>query len=141
MKNFPMADTGTNEEKYKILNIIEFKQLCGMANNTKWNELINTIRQWQEWQPSYRYKTVANYISDWDVEWYYHLPFPFIGVEWFDIGLYEKVHVGRLVKDKIIDHTKEIIDLLILYKFEYEVHVDIVRIWGYSPKTYEKLSV
>ena len=140
MKNLPHAGSiPLHEDKDKILKIIEKKQLCSIANNTKWNKLINTIREWKDWQPSYRYKTVNNYISDWDVEWYYHLPFPFVCVEWFDIGLYEEIYIGQLVKNKIVDHTKKITDLLSLCKFDYEVHSDIVRVWGYLPKTYEKL--
>ena len=126
-------------DKDKIYNIIQERQLCSIANNTKWNKLINTIREWEDWQPSYRFKTVCNYISGWDSEWYYHLPFPFISVEWFDIGLYEKVYIGQIIKKRVIDHTKEIIDLLDSIKLEYEVYDDIVRVWGYLPKTYEKL--
>ena len=140
MKNLPHAGSiPLHEDKDKILKIIEKKQLCSIANNTKWNKLISVIREWEDWRPSYRYKTVNNHISNWDVEWYYHLPFPFICVEWFDIGLYEEIYIGQLVKNKIVDHTKKITDLLSLCKFDYEVHSDIVRVWGYLPKTYEKL--
>ena len=140
MKNLPHAGSlRLNDDKDKIYRAIEERQLCGIANNTKWNKLIDTIRLWEDWRPSYRYKTVNNYISHWDVEWYHHLPFPFLCVEWFDIGLHEEVYIGQLVKNKIIDHTKEITDLLTQCKLQYEVHNDIVRVWGYLPKTYEKL--
>ena len=140
MKTLPNAGSvPLGDDKEKIYKTIQERQLCSIANNTKWNRLIDTIREWDGWHPSYRFKTVGNYISGWDVEWYYHLPFPFLCVEWFDIGLYEEVYIGQLVKNKIIDHTKEITHLLDLCKLEYEVFDDIVRVWGYLPKTYDML--
>ena len=133
-----MADASPNkEEKEKIQKVLEERQLAGAANNTKWNELITAMREKEGWRPSYRYKWIDGYISAWDVEWWYHLPFPFIGVEWFDIGLHQTVKTGRLVKDKIIDHSEWITELLDKIGFDYEVFGDVARIWGYYPKSYE----
>ncbi len=138
MKSLPMADaTANKDELEKILKAIEKRQLVGAANNTKWNELITTMRDKKEWRPSYRFKSVSGYISGWDVEWWYHLPFPFVGVEWFDIGLHQIVKTGRLIKDKVIDHSGWITSLLNKIGFEFEVTGDVVRIWGYFPKSYE----
>lgn len=61
------------------------RRLVGAANNTKWNELISYFRGMPDWRPSYRWKSVDGYVSGWDVEWFYHLPFPFIGVQWLDV--------------------------------------------------------
>ena len=71
----------------KIKKMIVRRNLTGLANSTKWNELIDSVRARTDWQPSYRSKSVEGYVSGWDVEWCYHLPFPFVGVEWFDISL------------------------------------------------------
>ncbi|WP_313549898.1 DUF6678 family protein [Pseudomonas sp.] len=75
----PLADTGTSDEKEKIRAIVARRGLSGAANNTKWNELINSMRQQDEWRPSYRFKWVNGHISRWDTECWYHLPFPLNG--------------------------------------------------------------
>lgn len=132
-----MADAGSDEEKTKIRALVQKRGLGSVANYTKWNELISFFREKADWRPSYRYKSVSGYISGWDVEWWCHLPFPFSGVEWFDIGLHQKVYVGRLLDDKTIDHSDWILPKLNEIGFEYEVINDVVRIWGYMPKSYE----
>lgn len=142
MTKYPMADAKFREDqKEKSLKAIEERRLVGAANNAKWNKLITHMRERgqskENWLPSYRWKTVEEYISGWDVEWWYHLPFPFVGVEWFDIGLHELVPVGRLAPDKTIDHSDWIIPLLEDIRFEHEKAGDTVRIWGYLPKSYE----
>ena len=128
MNNLPMANAipaGTDVDKIK--RIVVTKQLGGLANNTKWNELISFIRDKEKWKPSYRTKSITGYVSDWDTEWYYHLPFPFISVEWFDISLSSNTN----------ESTDWIIHLVEKIGFEFEVKEDILRIWGYAPKSYD----
>lgn len=82
--------------------------------------------------------SVSKRVSGWDVEWFYHLPFPFASVEWFDIALYETIPAeGRLLKPRVIDHTKDISNAVQAIGFEFEVRGDVLRIWGYLPKSYE----
>ncbi|MES2820884.1 MAG: DUF6678 family protein [Pseudomonadota bacterium] len=137
MNNAPLADTGTPHEKEKIRGIVAKRGLAGASNDTKWNELITFMRQQDEWHPSYRCKWVSGHISGWDVEWWYHLPFPLMGVEWFDIGLHQERQKDRLIKDEIIDQSSWIIEKLKEIGFEHEVSGDVVRIFGYLPKSYE----
>ncbi len=126
-----MADaTPKGFDLEKIIKIIFSRNLGGLANNTKWNELITAVRAHDEWKPSYRTKSVAGHISDWDVEWFYHLPFPFLCVEWFDISLQSP---SGIRVEWILNLVKEI-------GFEFEVKNDILRIWGYAPKSYEELT-
>ncbi len=99
-------------------------------------ELISFVRGLERWRPSYRYKWIDGYISGWDTEWCYHLPFPFLGVEWFDIALQRKVHVGRLVDPQIIDHSRTILEELQKIGFDFEINSDVARIWGYLPRCY-----
>jgi len=130
MNSLPMANsvpTGTNIEKLR--KVVLSKQLVGLANNTKWNELISAIRCLEDWKPSYRSKSVSGYISEWDVEWTYHLPFPFMAVEWFDISLEHSFEHNDLIL-KIKSLVKEI-------GFEFEIQNNVLRIWGYGPKSYE----
>jgi hypothetical protein len=122
----------------KIDAAVSSRNLARASNNTRWDELISYFRNQTGWRPSYRSKSVTGYISGWDVEWFYHLPFPFASVEWFDIGLYEGLPAeGRLLKPRVIDHTEEISNVVQTIGFEFDVRDDVLRIWGYLPRSYE----
>jgi hypothetical protein len=139
MNDLPTAGTGSNEvTRKKIAEAVAARNLGAVSNNTRWDELINHFRCLPEWRPSYRSKSVMGHISEWDVEWFYHLPFPFASVEWFDIGLWEPIPAkGRLLAPSKIDHTVEISKVVRQIGFEFEVRGDILRIWGYMPKSYD----
>jgi len=122
----------------KIDAAVSARNLARASNNTRWDELIGYFRNQTGWRPSYRSKSVTGCISGWDVEWFYHLPFPFASVEWFDIGLYEYVSAeGRLLQPRVIDHTEEISNLVQAIGFEFDARGDVLRIWGYLPRSYE----
>src|SRR5882672_2984763 len=96
--NLPNAKSSRSpREREQIQRLIATRQLCGLANDTKWNELIEAMRQRTDRWPSYRFKCVDGPPSGWDVEWFYHLPFPMISVEWLDIGFVQVVHEGLLI--------------------------------------------
>lgn len=138
MQTLPLADSvPVGEDAKKIASQARRKFSGALANDTKWNELIHYMRALEDWRPSYRSKWVNGHISGWDVEWFYHLPFPFVGVEWFDIGMYQEVRLGRLIAPKIIDHSPTILGKLKDIGFDFESKGDVVRIWGYFPKSYE----
>jgi hypothetical protein len=131
MNNLPMADAEPKGfDREKIMKIIFSRNLVGLANNTKWNELITAVRSHGEWRPSYRTKSVTGYISGWDIEWFYHLPFPFLSVEWFDISLESPPGVN----------TEWVLNLVEKIGFEFEVNNSVLRIWGYGPKSYEQFN-
>lgn len=95
MNNLPMADAAPKGfDSEKAMKTIFSRNLSGLANNTKWNELITAVRANEEWRPYYRTKSVNGYISGWDSEWFYHLPFPFMCVEWFDISIESPPHIN-----------------------------------------------
>lgn len=127
-----------NATRKRIDAAVSARNLARASNNTRWDELISYFRNQTGWRPSYRSKSVTGNISAWDVEWFYHLPFSFASVEWFDIGLYEGVPTeGRLLKPRVIDHTEEISNVVHAIGFEFEVRGDVLRIWGYLPRSYE----
>ncbi|WP_390623673.1 DUF6678 family protein [Telmatocola sphagniphila] len=127
-----------SDEREKLRRIISERGLIGLANDTKWDEFINAIRSRTDWRPSYRFKCIDGPISDWDVGWFYHLPFPFLSVEWFDIGYLQKLRVHRLPpQEKIIDHSEWLIPLLEQVGMDYHVGADLIRIFGYSPRSFE----
>jgi hypothetical protein len=122
--NYPNAESVPRGLNVKdIEKEIEKRNLVGLANNSKWNKLISEIRIHDDWRPSYRSKWVNGHVSGWDVEWFYHLPFPFLGVMWFDISLKSN---GESVN--------WIIDLIKKIGFDYEINNEIVRIYGYGPR-------
>jgi hypothetical protein len=139
MDELPRAGTAHNAEaRKKIDAAVAARNLGSVSNNTRWDELINHFRRQTGWRPSYRSRSVTGYTSAWDVEWFYHLPFPFASVEWFDIGLWEEVRAeGRLLAPSKISHTDEILKVVKQIGFEFEVRGDVLRIWGYVPKSYE----
>ena len=63
---------------------------------------------------------------------------PFIIVEWFDIGLLQKVHKGMLLEPEEVDHSNWIIEILDNARFDYERFDDFVRIYGYHPRNYNE---
>lgn len=136
----PEPNVGTDDEKERIRSVISKRGLVGAANDVKWGRLLDAMRQRAGWRPSYRYKCVDGPPSGWDVEWWYHLPFPMMSVEWFDIGCHQIVHRGKLIDPQVVDHTNWIVKILQDAKFCYDVHGDIVRIFGYLPKSLDELN-
>ncbi|WP_266160215.1 DUF6678 family protein [Dyella silvatica] len=119
----------------KLIESIKTRGLAGAANDTKWNELIDFIRSRDGWVPSYRCKFVLNgYISRWDTEWSYHLPFPFKSVEWFDIGLHQLIRHGPLLPVSVIDHSEWLLPKIHSIGFDHVVAGDVVRLFGYLPR-------
>lgn len=122
-------------EKSKLRKIIASKGLTGLANDTKWNELIQTMRA-DGWSPCYRCNCIdSNYISEWDSEWWHHLPFPLMSVSELDLSVTEEKDTkgGRTLPGQI-DHTLELENLLTKIGFEFEIGKDVIRIFGYAPK-------
>lgn len=132
-----MADVIPHGTKGDFRAEAALRGLVGAANNTKWNELISFVRAMPGWKPSYRSKSVTGHISEWDVERFYHLPFPFTSVYWLDIGLHEKGSGSGNARSTITDHSSLIIPAIQRIGFEFEVREDVVRVWGYLPKCHE----
>lgn len=136
-ERLPLADTGSDEEKARLRAHIARRNLASAANTTRWNALLALMRAQEHWRPSWRCRCVNGFVTRWDTEWDYHLPFPFLGVEWFDIGLYAEEFVGRLLPRKVIDHGVWIVPALQRIGLDFEVRGDVLRIWGYWPRSYE----
>ena len=137
-KTIPKADAGTPEDKERIRRVVESRQLVGASNDTKWGIFLDRMRS-RDWKPSYRYKCVDGPIRGWDVEWWHHLPLPMMSVEWFDISMIQETSQGLLLPPKITNHRDWILAILDEARLCYEVHGEIVRIFGYLPKNYDGL--
>jgi hypothetical protein len=129
-------------EREKVKAVVARRGLCGLANDTKWDEFINAMRsqvdQWiqqRAWLPNFRFKCVDGPPSAWDCEWSYHLPFPMISTEWFDIACIQEISDNRLPRNTHrIDHSAWIEELLNKVGLEYHKGKEMIRVFGYSPK-------
>jgi len=107
-------------------------------NDTKWDEFIAAMRARTEWRPSYRYKCIDGPPSGWDVEWFYHLPFPLMSVEWLDIAYLQEVREHRLPPVvHAIDHSGWVEELLRAAGLDFRKGVTMIRVFGYSPRSSE----
>jgi hypothetical protein len=128
-------------ERDALRRIVRERGLCGLASDTKWDEFISAIRA-RDWRPSYQFKcidAIPGYVSNWDVEWFYHLPFPFLSVEWLDV-----VYLAETVEHRLppriyaTDHSGWIRELLDRIGLDYKKGDTMIRIFGYSPKDLER---
>ena len=121
----------------KLRKLIAAQGLTGLANDTKWNELIEFMRKVprEDWCAGYRYRCFdSGYVSEWDCEWWHHLPFPFISVMWLDLSFIEEIHRGKLISSELIDHSPDLERLLLRIGFDFEKGADTIRIFGYAPR-------
>ena len=137
-ENLPNAKSARSpDEREKLKHIIVQRGLCGLANDTKWDEFIDAMRI-REWRPSYRYKCIDGPLSEWDVEWFYHLPFPMVSVEWLDMFHVQEIRVDRLpVRTDVLDHSEWLEKLLRDIGLDYRKGAKMMRIFGYSPRSME----
>ena len=122
------------DEKAKLRRIIVERGLCGLANDTKWDEFISAIRQSDGWIPRFRFRCLDGYVSRWDSEWSYHLPFPFLSVEWFDVESHRDPYPGIQRPPDTTDQSPWLTTLLDGIGLDYLRGVTSIRIFGYSPR-------
>lgn len=109
-----------------------------MANDTKWNELIAAIRDRTEDRPRFRYKCIDGPPSPWDAEWFYHLPYPMLSVEWMDLSFQQSEIEHRLPpRITVTDHFQWLILLLQRIGLDYQAGTIMIRIYGYAPRSLE----
>ena len=136
----PNAKSATNlSEREKLRRIIEQRGLCGLASDTKWNELINEVREGAVQVPAYRWKCVDGVPVGWETEWSYHPPFPMISVEWMDLlfrryPLRPGMSGPTWLAGEVEDHGDKIETLVKPIGFDYSRGRNMLRIFGYSPK-------
>jgi len=125
------------EERGKIKRMIAKHGLCGLANDTKWDEFVAAMRE-QVWRPSYRFKCVDGLVSEWDVEWFYHLPLPLISVEWMDVAFLQTERRNALLAPVVTNHSAWIEALIKQVGLDFRIGQSMIRIFGYSPRSTER---
>jgi hypothetical protein len=130
------------EDRAKLKRLIANRGLCGLANDTKWDEFISAMRARAGWRPSYRYKCIDGPPSQWDTEWFYHLPFPMLSVEWLDVAFRQETEEHRLpLRVSVTDHSVQLEELLRCVGLDYQKGATMIRIFGYSPKNVEMFDI
>ncbi len=103
-------------KKYKtqINHIVIERQLSSIMNNTKWIELVESIKK-LPFLPPYEIKCIldqevpklidedVNYLGNWDDE----IIKPFYAIEWLAIRPRYLKHRGRLINDELIDEVRK----------------------------------
>ena len=126
----------------RIRRIVRERQLVGLANDTKWTELLTRMRQHDGGRPPFRCKCIdSSQVTRWDSEWIYHPPMPLLVIEWLDVRLVRVERVGRLVPDRVVERFPWVVPALVRIGFDMEVRSDVVRIFGYAPRDLTGLEV
>ena len=141
--SLPTAKSARSPNEHRALRrVIAERGLCGLANDTKWDEFISAMRAREGRRPSYRCKCIDGPPSSWDAEWFYHLPFPLISVEWLDVFFLQKTREHRLPpRVHVTDHSPWLEELLRRVGLEYQKGSTMIRIFGYSPKSLDLFDV
>jgi hypothetical protein len=124
-------------ERDRLKRLIAREGLVGLANDTKWDELISAMRCREGWRPSYRVRCVDGPVSDWDVEWSYHLPFPMISVLWLDLAFVRLTARPGWPGPAAVDHSPWLLDLLQRIGLDFRAGEKMIRVFGYAPRELE----
>lgn len=131
--------------KEQVRGIVVRKNLSSIMNDTKWLKLQKGIEnlpfppayneklvQWDNAQFRFEnLKSEPTFTGNWSSYWEEGLPI-FFTIEWLEIRPILQKHQGRLVAPKIIDETKECIQLLNSLHIPFEQENGTVIIYGYK---------
>ncbi|PAS96292.1 MAG: hypothetical protein BSR46_15670 [Candidatus Dactylopiibacterium carminicum] len=111
------------------------RRLGGLANDTKWDELILWVRAQTDYRPEHRFKRIDSaHVSNWDSEWHFHLPYPLSSIEWLEISFLRIKHRATLVPHITEDHSALIESVLQTIGLDYVKGRSAFRIFGYAPR-------
>ncbi|MEH7549846.1 DUF6678 family protein [Neobacillus vireti] len=132
-----------DETKQKVQTVLNKKQLSSIMNNTKWEQLLKSVKDTLPFRPSYQVKYVLEdtpypekfeddewYVGDWD----YGLR-PFYTVEWIRVRPRLVKHRGRLIQPEIIDITEEFVSILQKLRIPFVREDNTICIYGYVNST------
>jgi hypothetical protein len=123
-------------ELIKLRSVVRARKLGGLANDTKWKELVTACHE-ADWRIHYRCKCIdSDNIRSVYADWY-AIPFPLSAIEWLDIYYIEQSRRGELMPIEVIDHSAEVESILKGIGFDYEKGTEAFRIFGYAPRNQE----
>lgn len=139
-ENRKMTDKNQKAEQYKekINNYLGINGYYSLMNNTKWRRLLTSISI-LKFPPAYCIKRIftkkieelnrkPTYWGDWSYENFY----PFFDIELLQITPYYYKYQGKLIDDREIDETEDMITLLEKCRIFYEQKQKIIIIYDYK---------
>ncbi|MES9684718.1 DUF6678 family protein [Gottfriedia acidiceleris] len=132
------------EEKEKLYKVLEKKQLCSVMNNTKWRQLKDAVLTTLPFVPPLQIKTVLedtpnppNFDTDNDIygsgDWLDGVPR--LLIEWIRVRPKRLESMGLIIPPKVIDISKEFLEILHKYKIPYKIDNNTIYIYGYIRDT------
>lgn len=116
----------------KLLRIVNERQLVSMMNKTKWRELCQELGAGHISTIHVRYKLITSIeILGFSAVCWDELFEESSGIEWLDFDPIVKEYRGRLVPDKDIDRSDELLAAFNKHGIKYSVQESYFRVWGY----------
>lgn len=133
-----------NDLKDKVFRIVCSRNLCSYMNNTKWNELITSVKTEMPFLPAFNIKYVTqktatqNNIETEDVgcfgDWTGE-NFPpqeyYFNIEWIKVRPRYLKFRGKLIEPELVDGSKKFEEILHKYNIPYEEKDGLYCIYGY----------
>ena len=132
------------EEKKKLYKVLEKKQLCSVMNNTKWRQLKEAVLTTLPFVPPLQIKMVLedtpnpqNFENDNDDygsgDWMDGVPR--LLIEWIRDRPGRLGSMGLIIPPKVIDISKEFLEILNKFKIPYKIDNNTIYIYGYIRDT------
>jgi hypothetical protein len=128
-----------NEDKKKVIRIIDEKQMYSVMNDTKWRELQSAVLESLPFPPPFQIKDVLGkepfpkdfeedvwYLGDW-IEGLN----PFYSIEWIRVRPRYLKNIGKLLPQTRIDITEEFKSILLKCSIPFKEDKDTIYIYGY----------
>lgn len=112
--------------------MIERDFSTSVMSDTKWQRFISAITSIPLF-PAFRVKMIDEPVStgNWELSFPYHLPLPYMCIEWLELNPLFKKPRGRLVADEVIDRSAEIERALRDARIPYTIEAGVFRVWGH----------
>lgn len=131
MPEKPTKELADDDEA--LQRYIEREGLVSFMNDTKWQELIETLCTIEGYSPAFKVKSLRDVESptNWDISFPWHIP-NCKTIEWIDFKTTTPKRLGALVPDEVRHFTLEIISALISKQIQFEIADTVIRVYGYK---------
>ena len=125
--------------KKKVMSLVEQKNMISIMNDTKWNELRESVKE-LPFLPPYEIKFITDtdspkpfdkdvcFTGNWDDE----MLLPFFNIEWIQVRPRYIRERGFLIDGELLDETDMFINILEKYSIPYEEQSGTFIIYGYK---------
>ena len=120
-------------ELKKLRAVLARRNLTGLANDTKWKELVEAFLA-MDYTPRYQCKRIDGEhvfkpCSEWEA-----IPWPATSIEWLDVFFVERRRQGELLSMHSVDHSSEVEKVLLSVGLDFKKGKECFRVFGYAPR-------